>query len=176
MRRCRAVIAAAAVLAALAACEDEPTPDIPDPTPSSASPSPSESSPTSSPTPEVLTPEETVRAWVDARNQALQDGDTSHVRALTDPDCQACLGLITSIEEVYEAGGRYETKGWRIKSLRVSGSERPKVDTAMVIAGGTTINAAGEAPVTYPPDRRILVFRLHEDGEGFLVDFVGFLS
>ena len=80
--RLRALVAVLLLSAALG-CEDEPTPNIPDPTPSSSAPSPTEteSSPTTSPTPEALTPEETVRAWVDARNQALQNGDTAAVRA-----------------------------------------------------------------------------------------------
>ena len=78
-------LAMALLLCAALGCEDEPTPNIPDPAPTSSAPSPSEteSSPTSSPTAEVLTPEETVRAWVDARNQALQNGDTRAVRALS---------------------------------------------------------------------------------------------
>ena len=72
--RLRALVAVLLLSAALG-CEDEPTPNIPDPTPSSSAPSPTEteSSPTTSP-PEALTPEETVRAWVDAWNQALDDG------------------------------------------------------------------------------------------------------
>ena len=84
MTRLRA-LAAVALVFALAACEDEPTPDIPDPTPSSTAASPTETSPT----PEVLTPEETVRAWVAAWNQALQTGDTSAVAALLErlPQC-----------------------------------------------------------------------------------------
>ncbi|MBJ7358750.1 DUF6318 family protein [Nocardioides sp.] len=176
--RLRALVVAL-VLTTLVACEDEPSPDIADPTPSSSAPSPSESasSPTSSPTVEELSPEETVRAWVDARNQALQDGDTGQVRALTDPTCEGCIGLIESIEEVYEAGGEYRTKGWRIKSMKSKGAaSRPTVDAAMVIAGGSTINAAGEAPVAYPPDRRIVVFKLHAANGALVIDFVGFLS
>jgi hypothetical protein len=174
--RLRAVVVALLLLPALG-CEDEPTPDLPDPTPSSSAPSPSETESSPTPTPAALTPEETVRAWVEARNQALQDGDTDRVRALTDPACEGCMGLITSIEEVYAAGGEYRTKGWRIKSIKAKGGpSRPTVDTAMVIAGGSTINAAGEAPVPYPTDRRIIVFKLHGYEGALVIDFVGFLS
>lgn len=176
----RGALAVVALLCGLAACKDEPTPDIPDPTPSSTSPSVSESASPTTPTetPEVLTPEETVRAWVAARNQALRDGETSGVRALTDPSCSSCVDLITSIEEVYAAGGRFETKGWTVKAAatkRPNGS-RPQIDVAMVIAGGQTVNEAGAEPVVYEQDKRIVVFKVHPVENGFLVDFVGFLS
>ena len=83
MIRTRWALATLLAACLLAACsDDDPEPDIADPTPSATasssaatvSPSPSESA-----TP-VLGPEETVQAWVDARNAALQDGDTTEVR------------------------------------------------------------------------------------------------
>ena len=81
----RGALVVVALLCGLAACNDDPAPNIPDPTTSSTSPSVSDSvsSTTATDPPEALTPEETVRAWVAARNAALTSGDTSEVRALT---------------------------------------------------------------------------------------------
>jgi Family of unknown function (DUF6318) len=113
------VLVVVATLCALAACEDEPTPTIPDPTPSSSSPSPteSESSPTTSPTPEALTPEETVRAWFEAWSQALVTGDVEPVSSLSGTECASCSRLIEQLVSVYDRGGRYETDGWKPLTL-----------------------------------------------------------
>jgi hypothetical protein len=176
--RLRAFVVAVLLLLLLG-CEDEPTPDLPEP-PSSSAPSPTEtgSGPTTSPTPEVLTPEGTVRAWVDARNSALQDGDTTGVRALTHASCQSCIDLITSIEEVYAAGGSFQTKGWRVKASKTRNADgpHPRVTAGLVIAGGRTISEAGAEPVAYERDKRLAVFKVHQVDAAFVVDFVGFLS
>lgn len=176
----RGAFVAVVLLCGLVACDDEPTPDIPDPTPSSTSPSVTESVSPATPTetPAALTPEETVRAWVAARNAALGSGETDELRALTDLACTSCVDLIDSIEEVYAAGGHYETTGWRIKSATTRRPEgpRPQVDAAVVIAGGQTVNEAGADPVIYGPEKRIVVFKVHQSDGEYLIDFVGFLS
>ncbi|GEP38195.1 hypothetical protein NPS01_18580 [Nocardioides psychrotolerans] len=85
--------------------------------PPSATPTVSEAPPVD-PTPtqatEVLGPEETVRAWVAARNEALTDGDVEAVTALSQSQCSSCENLISPIVETYERGGRYMTAGWSV--------------------------------------------------------------
>jgi hypothetical protein len=105
---------AVVLLCGLAACEDEPTPDIPDPTPSTSSPSVSESVSPTTPTeaPEALTPEETVRAWFKAWSTALITGEVEQVSALSSPDCGSCSRLIAQLQSIYDRGGRIETDGW----------------------------------------------------------------
>jgi len=162
----------------LGACsDDDPKPDISDPTltPSSTSPVTPTSAGTVEPT---ESPEDAVLSWVNARNAALASGDTTELRSLTDLSCKSCLSLITSIEDVYAAGGRYETKGWDVKSAKSRSTDRGRetVDAAVVFAGGNTVNSAGAEPVHYGPENHIMVFKLHKDGAAFVVDFVGFLS
>jgi len=112
------------------------------------------------------------------RNTALATGQTERLRLLTDLTCSSCLSLITSIEEVYAAGGSYNTDGWTIKSAKAREGDngRPVVDAAVVIAGGTTVDHAGAEPMTYGPENHIMVFKLHEADGSLLVDFVGFMS
>jgi len=175
----RRALAVALLLATLgSACDDEPEPDIADPSPSSSAPSPSESesSPSTSPTPEALTPEETVRAWVDARNQALQDGDTTDVRTLSAADCRSCDELIKPIESTFAAGGSFATDGWSIGGIRKTSDQPIRIVTGMDIAGGTTIPEAGGTPVDYQAEKHAIRFELIDTEGALQVSLVLFLS
>jgi hypothetical protein len=120
----------------------------------------------------------TVRAWVAARNAALNSGDTGAVEGLSTRGCTTCSGLIDPIKRIYAAGGHFETAGWRVVKAepRETAASRSVVDTAISIAGGTTITEAGGKPNKYPSEKHIVVFRLAWDSDAWGVKFVGFLS
>jgi hypothetical protein len=162
LRALSAALLTAALLSAVLGCEDEPEPDIADPTQSATAPSPSEteSSPTTSPTPEALTPEETVRAWVDAQNQALETGDTDRLRAFGTEDCVGCSDYPDGIEQIYEAGGSFDGGAWTFVQGRARDLEDgvTRFSAGISIAAGTTIAAEGAEPVSYPAESRIFVF------------------
>ena len=179
MIRTRWALAALLATCLLGACsEDDPEPDIADPTASAPSSSATVStSATVSATP-ALGPEETVRAWVDARNAALHYGDTSGVRALSASNCGSCNEHIAPIEDVYEAGGTFDTPGWTIDRLKVveqSGS-KVKVDVAITMAAGQTTQQAGATPMPYPEDHRLMFFRLARQDAVWRISFVGYYS
>jgi len=157
----------------LAACDDDPRPRIGPP--ESTSPAPTDPS---SSTPESLGPKETVRAWVEARNYALNTGDVAQVRDLSAASCETCTDLIDPIAEVYKEGGRFETEGWTIASSNVSKQKgrRAEVQVALDVAGGRTTESAGAKPVEYPPEKRIAVFKLNRIEKAWRVSFLGFLS
>lgn len=149
----------------------------PTPTPSpTVSESPSVV-PTPTPTPEVLGPEETVRAWIAARNEAMTSGDVAAVTALSGADCSSCQDLIDPIAETYDRGGRYETDGWSVLRSKTEGasSGATSVTAALRLAGGTTYDSADAAPVTYPDERRIAVFELDKLRGSWVVSLIGFL-
>ena len=160
MARLRALVVAVLLLAVLG-CEDEPTPDIPDPTPSSSAPSPTEteSSPTTSSTPEALTPEETVRAWVDAWNQALQDGDTTAVRGFERSRCETCEELIGArFEDVFRGRRPFETTGWTWLTANgdaSAGRDRGR-QCGWQYAAGATIKRRVRSRSTYEDERHIV--------------------
>lgn len=118
MSRTRWLVAALLAACLLGACnDDDPKPDIPDPTPSaSTSPSASDSSPTSSP-PAVLTPRETVDAWLEAWTVALKTGDVEQVTGLSSAKCKSCQRLISRVSHLYGNGGRLETDGWKATKI-----------------------------------------------------------
>ena len=164
----------------LAGCSgDDPEPKIDtEPTPSEISTSASVSvSPTLTPT-AVVGPEETVRAWVQARNGALQDGDTAAVRALSAADCQTCDQHIEPIETVYAAGGQFVTPGWTVDRLKLvkAGDNEAKVDVAMTMAAGQTMQEAGGEPTPYPEDHRLMFFRLGEEAGDWRITLIGYYS
>jgi hypothetical protein len=173
VNRSRPAIALAVSVLALGGCSGDPEPKF---APSESSSPAASGSPSARQSP--ANPVATVRAWVAAQNDAMRTGDSSGVRSLSADPCEACDGLIDPIDKVYEAGGYFKTPGWRIhriKARRVAGS-RATVDSAVVIAGGKTVNAAGEEPVRYGVDRKIIVFKLTKPRGRWLVSFIGFLS
>ncbi|GAB3254147.1 DUF6318 family protein [Nocardioides dilutus] len=179
MTRLRALVVAL-LLCAVVACEDEPTPDIADPTPSSSAPSPSESesSPTATATPEALTPEETVRAWVEAQNLALRTGNTTEQRALASEDCLGCDNFSEPIESVYQAGGSYQGGEWRLVSTNVDRQDdlSAKLSGAVRIAAGTTILEEGAAPQAYEASSHLMRFELVREDEGWRFSVIAFIS
>lgn len=179
MSRTRSVLATLLVACVLGACsDDDPKPDIEDPTPSAASSSAGVStSPTTSPSVR-LTPDETVKAWVNAWNAALQSGDTGPLAEHETSDCRNCADLARVIEDVVAAGGSFSGGEWTIvstKTIRVS-DKRVKVNVALSVAAGSTINSAGEDPVTYEADKRIAVYELEERSGIWLIDAIELLS
>ncbi len=164
----------------LAGCsEEDPRPRMA-PTPS-PSPTVSESPsvvPTPTEVPEVLGPEETVRAWIEAQNTALRSGDLSQVEALSARACHTCRQLVRPIRDVYDAGGSFETQGWIVDAAKIRdpAATPVEVDAAVTISAGRTFPSSTEGPVAYKADKRILRFTLTRDAGRALVSFVGFLS
>lgn len=171
--RTRAVLVALLLpLVGLAACTD----DDPEPAP----PLPTTEAPTS---PSATTaapddPEETVRAWVEAQNQSMTNGDTTEVRSLSSADCKSCDGLINPIERVFAAGGHFETAGWKVNRLKEteSTSRRSTVKAAITISGGQTYESANADPVVYESERAIVEFKLAAVEGEWRVSFIGFVS
>jgi hypothetical protein len=130
----------------------------------------------SSPPARAGDPAGAVRAWVEARNAALVSGDTTELRALSDPSCESCTHVVRSIEDVYAAGGRIRTSGWSVKSATVldGGTARSTVTADVVFAARRVVRAAGERPKAFGPQRHTMVFKLHRAGGSLVVDFVGF--
>jgi hypothetical protein len=175
VRKPRLPVLVAGLVLVLAGCSgDDPEPKMA-PTESVAS-TPSTSAPTVSPSVDPLSPEETVRAWVKAQNEALSSGDTSAARDLSATPCEACDGMLDPIDRVYAAGGHFETRGWKIDRLKLARTEKRRsvVNTAITIAGGRTVNAAGEPPVIYEVERSIVRFKLIRVDDQWFVSFIGF--
>lgn len=125
-----------------------------------------------------MSPVETVRTWVEARNGALQNGNMHRVRALTAPTCGSCEGILDPIEKVYKAGGHFETAGWQILGARLK-SRTPTLATVSVgleFAGGRTVSESGAKPVSYDAEKHIALFRLTALNDGWRVKFIGFIS
>lgn len=177
MRVLRTLVVGVVLAVLLAACtDDDPDPKIA-PSETVAS-TPSSSAPTTSPSPDPLTPEETVRAWVKAQNEALSTGDTSDMRRLSAPQCRGCQNFAETIEQVYAAGGRYETDGWTVVEAKArSLKARPVVVTTGVsVAGGRTTPEAGADPVVYDEEVHLMVFKLVPHQDAWWVLFIGFVS
>lgn len=177
MRLVRVAAALAALTLIVAGCtDDDPEPKV-DPTPSTSTST--TVSPTPDPTPTgTQDPVRTVREWVSARNLAMSEGDLRPVRALSAPECTSCSDLIDPIEQTYEAGGRYETEGWRVVRAKITGERGAEVQVTagLVLAAGRTFHSATSEPVVYPAEKRIGIFELTKAEDQWLVSLIGFVS
>jgi hypothetical protein len=182
MRRLSAVALAICLVLLAAGCSDEPTPKFADPTAPPTSVETSEVvAPTTTPVtpePEPLGPEETVRAWVEARNELLRSGDGASVGSLSSDNCRSCRDLNAGIEEIYDAGGFFRTKGWIVKGV----NRKPQfasdgvVAAAVVFSSGVTRLDSGSTPVPYAEEKNFLDFALTRVGDRWVVADVVFLA
>lgn len=156
----------------LTACSDDPPPKPAPPPPPSA---PTETSPTPKP---ALGPEETVRAWVAARNVTVQTGEIAQVESLSASSCETCVESYGPVAQVHLAGGHYETEGWRISATAVQQPSKAKarVSAGVVYAAGTTVPSAGAAPVTYEVEHHVARFDLALQGGTWKVAAIVYLS
>ena len=181
----RALLAPLALVAALTlgGCDDDPPqPRLEsDPTATPSTTAPTQASPsstaTTTPAPEpALTPEETVRAWVEARNTILRTGDDADARKVSSPDCDTCDDQLAPLMKVIEDGGRFETRGWHVVATKVESSTKKsaQITAALELAAGTTFPGKGKPPVSYDKDNRIAVFELTRAEASWLIVFMGF--
>jgi hypothetical protein len=161
---------------ALGACSDDPEPKVGPPSDSASSAS-MDTSPTAEPTP-TLGPEETVRAWVKARNTTVLTGNIADVRDLSSRECQSCVDSYGPVHEVYLEGGHYETDGWRISAseVRKLANSMAQVSVGIVYAAGRTVPSEGASPVTYNPERHVMQFDLVVEEGAWKVDSIVYLS
>lgn len=124
----RALAAACVLPLLLAGCSDaEPTPEIPDPTTSS----PSAEETDTGPVEPTLPPEAEgdgraaaaafVEHYFEFINYAQSTGDTSGLRRLSLPSCEACNGGLDFIESIYERGGSNTGGEYTVVSSEVTG-------------------------------------------------------
>ncbi|WP_121253855.1 hypothetical protein [Nocardioides ferulae] len=175
-RRLAAALGVALVLVLVGCSEGDPEPEMA-PTQSVASTPSGE--PSESETPPEEAPEDVVREFIRGYNEALASGDTSRMREKTAEGCRQCEEHMRPIEEVHEAGGRFDTHGWQVVRTKLAGKTtgRARVQVAVRISGGRTVPAAGEDPVVYEADRRLMLFKLARENAGpWLITFIGYYS
>ncbi len=164
---------------AIGACDDEPEAG-PDTTPS-VTPIPPHSE-TASPTettsaPPALSPVETVRAWVEARNLVVAGQPADDVYALSTEDCVPCEELVEPVLDLYEDGGRYETDGWRVDAARRSPdfSRDQEVVTAVTFLAGRSFQTDGAEPEEFEAEKSIMRFKVTRVDGQWLVAAIGFV-
>jgi hypothetical protein len=160
-----------------ACSDDDPKPDISDPTPTVSSTAPTEvtTSPTVAPS---QSPEETLKAWVDAENEALATGSTEALRAFESAKCQGCDDFPKPIEQVYAAGGSFQGGMWKLVNSHVEdiSSTTAQLTAAVRVAGGTTVSQAGADPVHYKPQNHLMSFDLVMEGGNWRFRAISFVS
>ncbi len=180
MKRIRVAAAAMSLALAAGGCSDDPEPEFAPPEPSASTSNAESEEPTDVPTsepPEALSPEDTVRAWVEARNVAVRTGRTDEVYALSTENCETCRNSVEPVETVYDNGGRYETSGWRVQNVATTPKfgNNGEVVAAVIFEAGRTFPDAESAPVSYNEEKHIMLFRLGGSPPNLRVQFVGYI-
>jgi len=57
--------------------------------------------------------------WVDVFNYATSTGDTKLLKSTSSPRCISCTSLAKRIDDIYQAGGRTEGRGWSVQRIEV---------------------------------------------------------
>jgi hypothetical protein len=167
-----AALLAALTLVLVGCSDDDPEPNV-DPTPSTSPSDTEEPAPTTSTSPASLTPVQAVRGWVHERNRSLTSGDTTALRGLTADECASCEPYIDLIDDVYAAGGSYETKGWTVDNAKEL--KDMEVTAAITMGAGVMIAAAGTAPDKYEEDKAIFRFRVTPSEGELVVSYIGLI-
>ena len=164
MRRFAMYAATLAMVPALAGCGGDPEPRF---TPSEPA------SPTSSPKASAE-PEDVVKTWVAARNEALDTGDISEAESLTSDACKQCDEYLKGIEDIVGAGGSIDSSGWTVNRVRLDG-DRSKTRAPVVVArvvrpAGSTTASPGATPFEYPRQVDDFVFDFRQEGGEWLIN------
>lgn len=174
---CLAVLVLCSVLAACqSSAEPEPLPSV------SKSPSPSGSASPSKPAPPTLPAEAKgssaksakafVRHYVDAINYASSTGDTGYAENLGSRQCQSCRSVLARIGQVYDAGGKIASHGWKVTILTVLPSQprsRPIIDAGISLSPQTVVKRKGAKPVHFGGGRLPATFHLAQRRGTWLV-------
>lgn len=149
----------------LAGCSDEaqPTPKMPDPTTSSSTPSPTESE-----TPQAESAEDFVRRWQALGDEMQQTGKVNEFKAIS-RGCQACDGLIRTVQEIYGDGGSIDFAGSEITMLKQVGDSPPTFHLDMKTPKTTVRDAQGAVKDEYPAGTGKYVVTLAVQGQGWRV-------
>jgi hypothetical protein len=129
----RAVIATAVVLLGVSACSgDDPEPKVAPP--ESSSPSAPSTSPVAGSTAPTMPAEALgtgataarafISHWIATLNYAIESGDTSALRSISDDSCKACDRIAKTIDGIYSHGGSMVGGTWSPKSLRALPPDR----------------------------------------------------
>ena len=157
--------------------EPEPLPSV------SKSPSPSGSASPSKPAPPTLPAEAKgssaksakafVRHYVErAEIAAVPNGDTGYAENLGSRQCQSCRSVLARIGQVYDAGGKIASHGWKVTILTVLPSQprsRPIIDAGISLSPQTVVKRKGAKPVHFGGGRLPATFHLAERRGTWLV-------
>jgi hypothetical protein len=74
------------------------------------------------------------RYWVDTLNKATTSGDTAKFKKLNKDSCSTCADFAKQLDDIYGAGGRVETDGFKIKRvLNEAGVPAPGAGVSLVL-------------------------------------------
>lgn len=183
-------IAAVLATAVVSACSSAPEPKpLPDPPPSSSAPSSPSASASSSPeqtSAPTLPPEAKgtsakaakafVRYYVQLINFATVTGSTQGLQSASGAGCKSCSDVVDRINSVYGAGGRIQSDGWRINSIKIVPGQprsRPVIDVGIILSPQDVVKHNGAKAVHFKGGRLPATFRLRRVQNSWMVSSVG---
>ncbi|QWZ09217.1 hypothetical protein KRR39_05340 [Nocardioides panacis] len=97
------------------------------------------------------------RYWIDTLNEATNSGDTAKFKKLNKDSCTTCGDFAKQLDDIYGAGGRVETDGFKIKKIvNEAGVPAPGAGVSVVLTatpqkvyakrGGDRPRAQGRRP------------------------------
>ncbi|WP_232678676.1 DUF6318 family protein [Nocardioides sp. R-C-SC26] len=169
-RRMGALVGALALAAPLVGCSGDPEPRVADPTPSAT---PSTSAPATTAPPADETPEEFVRRWQAAADQAQTTGDVEYLLSIS-PTCRPCAEAMAAVREIYSDGGSIDVGPSSIRRVKILGtSERAASIEASVRVPKTLVyGSRGQSPQEMPAgEQRVRFSLVREQGRWLMASY-----
>jgi hypothetical protein len=109
-----------------------------------------------------------VRYWFATLSTAMAQGDIESLRQVSGASCVTCRRWVTTIEGVFDSGGRYVTKGWKIQHLVGEPASGQTPVTYLITVREqrrSLLDADGRVVDVSPPTIRAMRMILRRDGD-----------
>ena len=111
--------------------------------------------------------------WVESLNYATTSGDTTELKKLGTNKCEACVAFASTLDQIYGAGGRVQSKGWTLQNA-VPIAGQPETEPALrmdvLVHPQKVTEKAGAKTKAYDGGPQAMTMFLVRRGDGWLID------
>ena len=111
--------------------------------------------------------------WVESLNYATTSGDTTELKKLGTNECESCVAFASTLDQIYGAGGRVQSKGWTLQNA-VPIAGQPETEPALrmdvLVQPQKVTEKAGAKTKSYDGGIQTMTMFLVRRGDGWLVD------
>jgi hypothetical protein len=110
--------------------------------------------------------------YFDLINYAADTGETARLESASDPGCQSCHAISTTIAGTYDKGGRIETDGWLVQSVKLvplQSRSKPILDLGVFLSPERVVPSRGAKAQQYDGGKQPMTMYLQREKGTWLV-------